>query len=244
VCLHGVQSHGRRFRRLAEERLVPVGLRVVAPDLRGHGASPWEPPWHREQHVDDVVKTAAAAGVGSTTWIGHSFGARLALDVSDDAPELVERLVLLDPALTLDPPLALELAEAERPERSFATRDEALARRAVEEPRASPDVLAEELEQHLVECDDGLFRYRYCQSAVVAMYGDLAAKAGTVRNTVPTLLVRGAVSEFVPDAHVEALGQTFGELLEVVTVSGGHIVLWDAFDETAVAVERFLRRHG
>ena len=220
---------------------MPAGLRVVAPDLRGHGASPWEPPWRRERHVVDVVE---AVGIGHAAWIGHSFGARLALDVSDEAPELVECLVLLDPALTLGPPLALELAEAERPERSFATRGEALAHRAAEEPRAPPDVLAEELDQHLVECDDGLFRYRYCQSAVVAMYGDLAAAAGTVRNVVPTLLVHGAVSEFVPDAHVEALRQTLGELLEVVTVPGGHIVLWDAFDETAVAVERFLRRHA
>ena len=31
-----------------------------------------------------------------------------------------------------------------------------------------------------------------------------------------------------------------GDLLEVVTVPGGHSVLWDALDETATAVGRFL----
>ena len=35
VCLHGVTSHGRHFRRLAE-RLTPR-FHVVAPDLLGHG---------------------------------------------------------------------------------------------------------------------------------------------------------------------------------------------------------------
>ena len=44
LCLHGVTGHGLRFRRLAEERLA-TRYRVLAPDLRGHGRSGWEPPW-------------------------------------------------------------------------------------------------------------------------------------------------------------------------------------------------------
>jgi pimeloyl-ACP methyl ester carboxylesterase len=59
---------------------------------------------------------------------------------------------------------------------------------------------------------------------------------------VPTLVVLGADS-YVPydhlrDAHRDALG----DLLEVVTVPGGHTVLWDAFDETGDAVSAFLER--
>jgi hypothetical protein len=38
------------------------------------------------------------------------------------------------------------------------------------------------------------------------------------------------------DAHRDALG----DLLEIVTVPGGHTVLWDALDETADAVASFL----
>ena len=48
ICLHGVTGHGRRFRRLAEERLATY--RVVGVDYRGHGSSTWEPPWSVEQH--------------------------------------------------------------------------------------------------------------------------------------------------------------------------------------------------
>src|SRR5207244_9944259 len=44
VALHGITGFGRRFRRLAEERLASR-FRVLAPDLRGHGSSSWEPPW-------------------------------------------------------------------------------------------------------------------------------------------------------------------------------------------------------
>jgi pimeloyl-ACP methyl ester carboxylesterase len=59
---------------------------------------------------------------------------------------------------------------------------------------------------------------------------------------VPTLLVLGESSYLsyahLLDAHREALG----DLLEVVTVHGGHSVLWDALAETADAVSAFLAR--
>ena len=43
VCLHGVTGHGRHFAGLAE-RLAPR-FQVLAPDLIGHGDSPYAPPW-------------------------------------------------------------------------------------------------------------------------------------------------------------------------------------------------------
>ena len=83
VCLHGITTHGLRFRRLAEERLAHR-FRVLAPDLRGHGRSGWEPPWNLSTHLADVIETVDAAGVGRATWLGHSFGARLILELCPD----------------------------------------------------------------------------------------------------------------------------------------------------------------
>ncbi len=213
---------------------------MLAPDLRGHGRSPWQPPWNVAQHVRDAVETAGRLGSERAAWVGHSFGARLAVEVAAAAPALVERLVLLDPALFVEGPTALELAEIARADRSFACRAEARERRAAEEPRAPDAFIDEELGQHLVGGSDGRLRYRYCQAAVVAMYGEVAAPPPPVPSGLPTLLVRGAESEFVADEHVAALQDALGAALEVVTVPGGHIVLWDAFAETADAVERFL----
>ena len=56
VCLHGVTSHGRHFTKLAER--LAERFHVIALDLRGHGGSPWEPPWNLEQHVADVLAAA------------------------------------------------------------------------------------------------------------------------------------------------------------------------------------------
>ena len=108
VCLHGLQESGAHFAPLAAA--LPE-RRVLAPDLRGHGLSEWEPPWRLEQHLEDVLETV---GDEPRDWCGHSFGGRLCVELANRRPELVRRLVLLDPALRLQPANAYRLAEEER----------------------------------------------------------------------------------------------------------------------------------
>jgi lipase len=230
-------AHGRRFRRLAEERLAQR-FRVLAPDLRGHGRSGWEPPWTLVQHLEDVRETLEAAGVERATVIGHSFGGRLTLELT--AAGVAERSVLLDPAVWIPPSILLERAEQQRRDRSFSTEEEALAERAPLSPLAPRDLIDEEFREHLVRGEDGRLRFRYSQSAVIAALGELAQRPPPWELLqVPTLLVVGADSDVVPTAVVDALRSEL-EGLEVVTVPGRHIVLWDAYGETADAIERFL----
>ena len=54
------------------------------------------------------------------------------------------------------------------------------------------------------------------------------------------MMIHGAESDVVPRVMVELVRDGFGEAIEIVAVPGGHNVLWDAFEETADAVERFL----
>lgn len=240
VCLHGVTSHARHFERLAAG--LADRFHVVALDLRGHGLSPWEPPWNVERHVDDVL---AAAPGGPAAWLGHSFGGRVAFEVAAAAPERVGRLVLLDPAIRIPPDVGLAGAENARPDRSYASFAEAIDRRYEESvlssaPRA---LLEEELVHHLFEDEDGRWRYRYCQSAVVAAYGEMTREPPPFEQVrLPTLLVLGETSYLPYDALLDAHRAALGDLLEVVVLRAGHTVLWDALEATAAAVERFLAR--
>ena len=59
---------------------------------------------------------------------------------------------------------------------------------------------------------------------------------------MPTLVVHGADSYLPYDLHAEGHRAALGDLLEVVTVAGGHTVLWDALDETAAEIRRFVAR--
>jgi lipase len=238
VCLHGVTSHGRHFAKLAER--LADRFHVLAFDLRGHGSSSWEPPWNLEQHAADVL---AAAPDERCSWLGHSFGGRVASEVAAAAPDRVERLVLLDPAIRIPPHVAIAAAENARRDRSYASFGEGIDRRYEESvlTTAPRELVEEELRVHLLEDDEGRYRYRYCQSTVVAAYGEMAREPPPFEQVrVPTLLVLGETSYLPYDDLLGAHSAALGELLEVARIPAGHTVLWDALDHTVGAVERFL----
>jgi len=222
VCLHGVTSYGGHFRRLAEERLARR-FHVLAPDLRGHGLSGPEPPWDLGTHLDDVLETV---GEQPRVWLGHSFGGRLVLELAAARPQLVDRAVLLDPALRNRPEYSLRLAETARTDDAVPP---AVRSRVF---HARPELVEEELR-------DGV--YDFCKSAVVAAFGELARRPPPYeRVRCPTLVVLGRDESAVGPNRLRVFQEGMGDRLDTVFVPGGHAVLWDAFDETADAVERFL----
>ena len=240
VCLHGLNAHGRRFRKLAEERL-SSRFRVIAPDLRGHGASEWEPPWTIATHAHDVLETLDDASIRTATWVGHSFGGRLLLELAASTPERIERMVLLDPAIQLLPHVGFDFAEKERLERAYNSPEDAIAERLDSGVPTPREYLEEENREHLVEHPDGKYRFRYCQAAVVSMYGELCTPAPPPETVhVPTLLVYAGEFGLVREEQLDTYERALGDLLQIVEVPGGHIVYWDAFDETADAVQTFL----
>jgi len=231
VCLHGVTGHAARFRHLAE-RL--SSCRVVAVDLRGHGRSSWEAPWGVDAHLDDLRETAASLGVESASWVGHSFGGLLVAHLADRDPGLVERAVLLDPAMHVDPAVSTERAAGLRDDVSFDSPSEAIDARLGDgslfsTPRA---LLEEEAAAHLDRSDDGRYRWRYSPTAVIVAWSEMAAPPPPWPRC-ETLVVTGAQSWIPHTVPTEPH-------LQAITVPGGHSVLWDDFDETATAVERFL----
>ena len=241
VCLPGVQAHGRRYRRLAEERLVPLGFHVVAADLRGHGQSTWDPPWSIPTHRADVVELAES--IGPTTWIGHSFGGRLVLELAAVRPDLVTRAVLLDPAIHIDPGMSRDFAERERDDRSFADADELIRKRQQDARLAPRAFLEEEVENHTETGRDGRLRFRYAQAAAGTMFAELATPPPPAP-TCPTLIVVAEETAYTLPVDVTRLREGLGDRLTAVIVPGDHIVLWDAYEETAAAIERFLAETG
>lgn len=239
VYLHGITGHGHHVQELAEGWL--GAYRVLAPDLLGHGSSPYEPPWSIAEHLELLV---ASVGSEPAIWIGHSFGGRLALELAAGQPNLVERLVLLEPAILLDPAVALHVAEEARADRSYASFEEGIERRFEESglSNAPRQLVADDLRGFLVANADGRWRYLYSQAAVVAAYGEMTSVPPPFDSArVPTLLVLGRDSYVSYDHLIDEHRAALGDLLEVVTVAGGHTVLWDALEETAAAISSFLR---
>jgi lipase len=242
VCLHGVNAHGGRFRKLAEERLA-ARYHVLAPDLRGHGQSGWEGPFDLETYVADLVETVDERIDAPAPWIGHSFGGRLILELAAAEPGRISRAALLDPALYVPPDLAQRFAEDARSEPPFATVADAVEARlgSGSVTLASRELLHEEIAAHAVDREDGLLDLRRSREAVAAAYLEMAREPPAFAALdFPTLLLVAERSKLVSAGELELLRGALGERLAVALVPGGHIVLWDAFPACADRLERFL----
>ena len=168
---------------------------------------------------------------------------RVAYEAAAAAPDRVERLVLLDPAIRLPPYVGLVTAENARRDRSYSSFEEGIDRRYEESvlTTAPRDLVAGELKEHLVPDEDGRWRYRYCQSAVVNAYGEMTREQPPFAQVrIPTLLVLGETSYLPYDALLDDHAAALGDLLQVVRIPAGHTLLWDALAETADAIDRFL----
>jgi len=136
VLLHGLfgaaQNWGAIQKRLA------TGHRVLALDLRNHGASPPGPSMDYPVMAEDVAETLTALGALPATVVGHSMGGKVAMALALSRPQAVARLAVADIAPVAYPPAlrAYVTAMRELPLSPGMTRREADAALAAAVPEA------------------------------------------------------------------------------------------------------------
>ncbi|MFC9439941.1 alpha/beta fold hydrolase [Nocardia sp. NPDC057030] len=225
LALHGVTGHGKRWEDLAVNHLPEV--RIIAPDLRGHGRSSTLPPWTFEAVVDDLIELLTAETTEPVTVVGHSFGGACALHLARRRPDLVRQLVLLDPALGLAPDLVGEVADSLLAEPDY----ESVARARADKlgsawAEVAPEILAAELAEHLVPTAHGRFAWRMSLAAITSYWGQLARPFVLPPQGLPTVLVQAMKVQppFVTPAFRAALAEHLGERLTVHEWDCDHMI--------------------
>lgn len=238
VLLHGIAGHGARWRRTAERHL--DSRHVIAPDLRGHGRSPHKPPWSVDRHVEDVLAVMDAENARRADLVGHSYGGMIALHVARTAPDRVRRLVLLDPTAGLDPADAGGKAHDAMSAPSFADVAEARDALVARWPEASPEVLEEELREHLEPRTDGRLRWRFAPAAIVTAFSEMARPHVTPPARVPTHLVIATRADLVRPEFVVDCRTALGPALTISEIESGHMLYIDRLDETGALLAETL----
>ena len=161
LAIHGLTGHGDRWRFLAAD--LPE-VRILAPDLRGHGQSPFTPPWSFEANLDGLEDIVAIEDPTELVIVGHSFGGALAMRLAHRlaaSAVRVRAVIALDPAQGLDPQRALEVSTLSLEHWDYADADAARSAKRAEGWALVPEyILEHEITTHLVPNSAGRVQWR------------------------------------------------------------------------------------
>jgi esterase len=125
VLLHGLFGSARNWG--AVQKALAADYRVVALDMRNHGASPHAPAMDYAAQAADVAETLATLGIKRAMVLGHSMGGKAAMMLALTQSELIERLIIADIAPRPYPPALRAVVAAMQavPMHAALTRQEA-----------------------------------------------------------------------------------------------------------------------
>lgn len=239
LAVHGLTGHGKRWVDLAAA--LPEA-RIVAPDLLGHGYSPFTPPWSIEYQVAALAEVVGEHIDGPAVVIAHSYGGALALHLSRSMPELFRRLILLDPAIGLDPVMLEDVATSYMSHYDYP--DEAAAREGKlgeSWSELAPEILEREIADHLIDVGDRV-NWRIHPGMVVTTWSELGRPFVLPPADLPIDLVQAMQVQppYVTAEFRAALAAQQGDLLTVFEEDCGHMVPFARADLTAKLVSEAL----
>jgi haloacetate dehalogenase len=243
---------------------------VVAPDIRGYGATEAPPGgplgdgYSKREMAADVVSILDALGIGQAAMVGHDRGGRVAYRMALDHPDRVERLAVLNVVPTVEqfermsPENALSywpwlfLAQpAPFPERLIAAAPDHYVNSLIDAWSALPERIGPEARAAYVEAlSDPRAIASTCADYRAAFHldrrHDAADRRAGRRIGCPMLVAWGALDEgFAAGGEGPAdVWRRWAERVEGLPLAAGHFIPEEAPDELASALGRFLTRAG
>lgn len=237
VLLHGLFGQSGNFGAV-QRRLAAGGRRVVALDLRNHGASPHAHGMDYATLAADVRETLARLDLLPCAVLGHSMGGKAAMALALRHPEAVARLCVADIAPVRYPPHLVTYAAAMRALPLAAGMTRAAADAALAPVVADAGERAFLLSNLLL---GEAPRWRIGLDEIIAGMDDIQdwPIASASPYAGPTLFLSGARSRYVRPEHRPAITALFPAARFVALKNAGHWLHADDPEGFLAVVEAF-----
>jgi pimeloyl-ACP methyl ester carboxylesterase len=245
LLLHGYTGHARSWDHFAAA--MTDRYRVLALDQRGHGQTDWAPPdrYDTNEMITDVEAFVAALRLDRFALLGLSMGGLVSIGYAGKQPRELAKLVIVDIAPEIDVEGLKRIQAGVVRSDVFASVDEAFTRAREDNPIPPPDHQRYRIAYSLMRREDGTYTYRYDRALRDPNNPrqGIPAEEGwrMVANiNVPTLLVRGGLSDILSRATAEKMCASITDCRLVEIAGSSHPVPLDKPDEFLEAARTFL----
>lgn len=251
VCLAGLTRNSVDFHAFAER--ASARRRIIAPDYRGRGNSQYDPRPDRyrpETYLMDLSHLLTAAGVEKAVFLGTSLGGILAMAMGAFRPAALAGVALNDIGPELDPRGLARIAGYVGKTSAPADWYQAVRQMKQLFAPAYPDLTEEEwlaqarLAYRLDESGRLINDYDLNISQALAKQAKTPFDGWRLFATlqdVPTLSIRGALSDLFSEACAEKMAEAKPDLIRVTVPNRGHVPTLTE-PECVAALDDFLER--
>ncbi len=243
VLLHGGSLTARTWDYVA--LALRADFRLLALDLRGHGASDWAEDYSIESHASDLAAVVDGLGIERTRLVGMSLGGMVACEFALCHPDRTESLAMVD---VISRPLFAATARMRAFMAGFrgaATVEEVVEMALAVSPRSDPERLNYRMRALLKRGDDGRLVWkcdqRYRRPSDFAMLLEHLAdfEARVPNMAAPFLLARGGDSLIVSEDAANDFAERFPDGRWINIAGAGHNVQEDNPRDLAKALKAF-----
>jgi len=248
LCLGGLTRNSKDFHHLA--RRLSARRRVICPDYRGRGRSPYDPDWRNyapPRLLNDAIQLIAATNLHRAVVCGVSFGGYLAMAMGVAAPIALAGVILDDVGPEIDPAIGrqiLDYISTDRPQPDWDTAVAALKTRFPNLLWRDDGVWRRLAEGSYREAEDGRLHFGWVPGIARPLQrmgtrpADYWPLYRSLRH-VPVLAIRGDLSEVLAPATLARMAVEKPDLVQLTLPDVGHAPMLDE-PESEQAIDDFL----
>lgn len=241
VFLHGGAQNAHTWDTVA----LALDRPLVAIDLPGHGHSDGgkNGSLNVPSNAEDIAVAIRELAPSAKLVVGMSLGGMTSVALAGHAPELVQRLALIDVTPGVDGPKSQQIANFINGPESFPNFDELLARTIEFNPTRTESALRRGILHNALQLEDGSWVWRYRRMVESGgNHPDFSSLWDIISaSSMPLLLARGMLSQSVVDDADEAeLVKRRPDAQIVHFEQAGHSIQGDQPVELARILNEFL----
>jgi pimeloyl-ACP methyl ester carboxylesterase len=239
VILHGLFGSSDNWQTHAKK--LAEYYRVILVDQRNHGHSDWSDDFSYELMSEDLLELFQDLDLKKAILIGHSMGGKTAIRFAQTHENLLEKLIVVDIGVKQYPMHHQEILKG-----LHAINLDIVNTRSEAETILSKTIESVGVRQFLLKNlywkDKNVLAWRMnipvLEKEMAAILSELSKK----EVYLPTLFIRGALSNYILDEDIEDLENQFPDLIVKTINNAGHWVHAEAPQEFIETILEFCLR--